>query len=574
VPRFDQLDGVQLVALLESPAGAVRDMAQQRLIELHDTSIVGELEKMARRGQRATARLHALCTLDGLKQLTADWAELLVACLADEHPAVRRHAIRLAEPLLDRSAELRTACLRLRDDSDAQVRQQLAYTLGECHDQESAQSLAILLMAHADDRLLAAAAVSSLHADNIAAVLDAIHRSHLAVRDDSSRGARGLRSNKEPLPESVLHPIIATAVGLDPKQGWRPVAKLLTAEQDAGYATWQLRAAGALDAALETHAANIGDLLANGGESAAAMGGLLAAAPRLAGDSAAPLEARVAAIRLLRVGNETDNSDGQLEKLVSPDAPLAVQTAAIALVGRRKSAALVDKLIADWNRYSPQIRSQIIDALLAQAMSSARLLDAIDQGQVQPSDLSTAQRDRLLRHRQGNVRQRAEKLLAHSIDRNRESVVERFSKLAVSAGSTAGDASRGLAVFEKRCATCHRWGDRGQEVGPDLAALTDRLPGTMLVSIFDPNRAVEAKYVSYTAITRQGLSHTGVLVQESDTSITIAKADGKREALLRSEIEELTSSGKSLMPEGLESELTEQDVADLLTFLSGSPDVR
>jgi putative heme-binding domain-containing protein len=202
------------------------------------------------------------------------------------------------------------------------------------------------------------------------------------------------------------------------------------------------------------------------------------------------------------------------------------------------------------------------------------LLDAIEEGAVQPSDLSTAQRDRLTGHRQQTLRERALKLLAASIDRNRASVVERFSKLAVDAGSSAGDEARGLGVFEKRCATCHRWGERGHEVGPDLAALTDRLPGTMLVAIFDPNRAVEAKYISYTATTGQGLSHTGVLAQESDTSITLAKADGKREALLRSEIEELTSNGKSLMPEGLESELSEQDVADLLKFLSGSPDVR
>jgi putative heme-binding domain-containing protein len=134
-----------------------------------------------------------------------------------------------------------------------------------------------------------------------------------------------------------------------------------------------------------------------------------------------------------------------------------------------------------------------------------------------------------------------------------------------------GDAARGRAVFEKRCATCHRWGDLGHDVGPDLATLTDRLPGTMLVAIFDPNRAVEARYLSYTAVTQQGLSHTGILAQESDSSVTLVKPDGKRESLLRSELVELSSSGKSLMPEGLENELSPQDVADVLTMLAGSP---
>ncbi len=100
IPRFDQLDAPQLVALLESPGGTVRDMAQQRLVELADVSIAGALEKMARSGERATARLHALCTLDGLGLLTAERASRVEACLGDEHPAVRRHALRLAEPLL------------------------------------------------------------------------------------------------------------------------------------------------------------------------------------------------------------------------------------------------------------------------------------------------------------------------------------------------------------------------------------------------------------------------------------------------------------------------------------------
>ena len=96
----------------------------------------------------------------------------------------------------------------------------------------------------------------------------------------------------------------------------------------------------------------------------------------------------------------------------------------------------------------------------------------------------------------------------------------------------------------------------------------------MLVAILDPNRAVEARYKSYTATTQEGLSYTGIVTLESDTSITLTLADGKQQSLLRSEIEELTTGGKSLMPEGLENELSDQDIADLLSMLAGAPDVR
>ena len=571
IPHFNQLTPAQLVALLESPGGTVRDMAQQRLIELNDVSVVDALKKMVRNSSRATARLHALCTLDGLKQLAAKREDLLTACVSDEHPAVRRHAIRLAEPFLNGSPKLLSACLRLSDDPDLQVRQQLAYTLGECHDDKSATTLAKLFIDNAHERLMAAAAISSLHKDNIAAVLEAVHRSDLAPRDDSARPARRLQS---PLPQNVLQAVVVTAVGLDSKHGWRLIAGLLregeAPAEPSSYATWELQTAGDLFAALESHGTDVATILSV--PEAKPLTALLKSAPMLASDAAITLETRLAAIRLLGLAGSANDGSTELEKLISPDQPLAIQSAAIAAASKRGRNQITERLVADWTRYSPQIRNQIIDAMLAQSSSAARLLDWIEQGDIQPSDLSTPQRDRLLGHRQRDLRDHAEKLLAQSIDRNRQNVLDRFSHLALSAGRLPGDPARGLAVFEKRCATCHRWGDRGQEVGPDLAALTDRLPGTMLVAIFDPNRAVEAKYISYTATTQQGLSHTGILVQESDNSITLAKADGKRESLLRSELAELSSNGKSLMPEGLESELSEQDVADLLTFLSGSPE--
>ena len=69
-----------------------------------------------------------------------------------------------------------------------------------------------------------------------------------------------------------------------------------------------------------------------------------------------------------------------------------------------------------------------------------------------------------------------------------------------------------------------------------------------------------------------------MLASETATSLTVLSADGKKHELLRREIEELTSTGKSLMPEGLERDLNPQDVADLLAYLqrqwAAVPDAR
>ncbi len=104
-------------------------------------------------------------------------------------------------------------------------------------------------------------------------------------------------------------------------------------------------------------------------------------------------------------------------------------------------------------------------------------------------------------------------------------------------------------------------------MGPDLASVPDKsLPG-LLTAILDPNKNVEARYVNYVATTKSGLSLSGVLYGETTTSITLVAADGKKHELLRRDLDELASTGKSPMPEGFEKEISARDMADLVAFL-------
>jgi putative heme-binding domain-containing protein len=125
-------------------------------------------------------------------------------------------------------------------------------------------------------------------------------------------------------------------------------------------------------------------------------------------------------------------------------------------------------------------------------------------------------------------------------------------------------------VFAKRCAVCHRLRGVGQDVGPNLASLTDYSPAALLVGILDPNRAVEAKYLDYLAITTSGLSHTGLLSNETGNSVTLLGQEGKQQTILRTELEALQATGKSLMPEGLEKDLSREDLANVIAYLRGS----
>jgi len=123
------------------------------------------------------------------------------------------------------------------------------------------------------------------------------------------------------------------------------------------------------------------------------------------------------------------------------------------------------------------------------------------------------------------------------------------------------------ALFRQNCSTCHRFKGEGHEIGVDLNTLAGKPVQTLLMAILDPNQAVEARYVNYNARTRSDREVSGVITAETATSITLRSPGGNEEVILRSDLKELTSSGLSLMPEGLEKALDPQAMADLISYL-------
>ncbi len=204
-------------------------------------------------------------------------------------------------------------------------------------------------------------------------------------------------------------------------------------------------------------------------------------------------------------------------------------------------------------------------AVLAGAeRSSARqklLLEAVASGDVAAAELSVSLRQRLLDHRNSTIRRRAQKTLGISESR-KEILASRESALKL-----IGDIEHGLQVFKKQCSQCHKVGELGHAVGPDLTSLTNRSPQAMFVAILDPNAALEDKFAQYVAITSDGVTHNGQLLGETANSITLEGPESKRVELLRSDLEEFRSTGKSLMPEGLEKVLSDQDLADVMAYV-------
>lgn len=546
-PRLDKLDAAGLVAALDSPNGWQRDLATQLLLWRKNApaaasfgETVRQLERLATAGSRPETRLHALCLV---AELAPDATRPLIDSLTAEHPGLRRHAIRLLEKLPDRLPALVSRLAPLQRDPDAQVRLQLAYTLGQSPDAQAARLLADLALNHADDPHLTAAVLSSLNRQNMDAVLTAV----LAAA-----------GHKE-VPAALVQPVLATASALAEEQALADLLRRLTEPRPGARASWQLTAlAGFLDG-LERRGKSLEEVA--GGRTVPA----LEHARSIVADEKAAEKDRLAAVRVL--GYERVHGDADLQllaRLLTPQAPASLQTAAVLALGRWRDARAADLLLAGWRSYSPGLKSQALDLFLSRDVWQQRLLSAVENNEVPAGDLDAIRRQRLLNHRDAALRGRAARLFVDQTDRQR--VVDEYLDVL----SKPGDRGRGKAVFARVCSSCHWMHGVGHEVGPSLWALTNNSPQYLLTAILHPNKDVDARYTDYLAITRSGRTFNGRLTSETATSITLAGQEGRTVTLLRTELEELQSTGKSLMPEGLERDLSRQDLADLIAYLVAS----
>ena len=126
---------------------------------------------------------------------------------------------------------------------------------------------------------------------------------------------------------------------------------------------------------------------------------------------------------------------------------------------------------------------------------------------------------------------------------------------------------RGQRQFQTLCAPCHRLRGDGNEVGPDLGMVGTKPVEWLLAAILDPSQIVEARYRAWTITAKSGDVLDGIVSAETANNLVLRLAGGVEHAVLRSDIAAMSPSKLSLMPNGFESALKPQDMADLLRWL-------
>ena len=134
-----------------------------------------------------------------------------------------------------------------------------------------------------------------------------------------------------------------------------------------------------------------------------------------------------------------------------------------------------------------------------------------------------------------------------------------------------GDSSRGEQLFWSQgmnCGKCHRIGERGTAVGPDLSTIgKQRSSEELLESLLWPSRRIDPKFAAYVLIMVDGRAFAGLLLKRDANAIVLWDNQGKEVKVAAAELQELHPSRISLMPDGQLAELTPQEAADLLEYL-------
>lgn len=255
-----------------------------------------------------------------------------------------------------------------------------------------------------------------------------------------------------------------------------------------------------------------------------------------------------------------------MPQLIHSKVTETAQTAAISALDWANCIGLSDHLIANFRGMTPSLQQLALRTMAARPERLNSLLAALETGQIARSQIPAEIRQTLLSSPSAEVAARFSKVLVGASG-DRAALIQHYQVVLDHQGIERASPENGKAVFERSCAQCHRLGQIGNDVGPPLRQLAEKSPTQLLETILDPSREVDPKYAAYTVLTLDGVVMNGIILQEAGNQIVLAEAGGKQTSLDRESIEQIQSSGLSLMPIGLEEQIPPEQMLDLIRYL-------
>jgi len=156
----------------------------------------------------------------------------------------------------------------------------------------------------------------------------------------------------------------------------------------------------------------------------------------------------------------------------------------------------------------------------------------------------------------------------------RKTSTAEHERLTQAALTRAGNADRGRTLFfnvaKSQCLKCHRLGEQGEKIGPELTGVGKRFARIHIIeSILEPSRSIAPSFETITVALKDGRSVSGTRITETADELTLGDRDGKKHVLAKFDIEARQTDPRSTMPEGLEKSFTIDEFVDLIAFLVG-----
>ncbi|MDB5351799.1 MAG: putative rane-bound dehydrogenase [Planctomycetota bacterium] len=583
-PKLSKDDPNGLVSALTNDNMFWRLHAQRLLVERGNADVARDLALMVFSSKSVNpnmdrAAIHALWSLAALKgwEHTGDRKTFAAtAALRNPSAGVRRNAA-LSMPLLSGSRAI--PAIELVDDLDPQVR--LAAFLAVA-DSEPTRSYAIVVVnalmngAIDGDRWLpdAATAAAAKNDREFLAAIAGQSFSKPPSNDVVLVVSRVSEHFARSAPVSEVGPILANLDKAD-----AVIRNAIVAGLARG---WPKDKAAKLDAVAEK---SIGELLPK--LSPDGRGQLIGLASRwgvksldeyakqiagaflaTASDESKPEVGRLDAARQLIELRKTDaRAAGDLLGLIKPRTSPELASGLLDAVAKSEASEAGGIMVESFPTMTPVARKAVLRTLLSRADWTAELIRGAEEGKIPMTALSLDQSQSLAAHPDSKLAARAKALLAKGgglPDPDRQKVIDALSPIVLK----GGDAAKGKVVFTAQCAKCHSHSGEGGKVGPDLTGMAAHPKSELIIHILDPSRSVEGNFIQYTVSTTDGRVLNGLLASETKTSVELLDAEGKKQVILREDIDELAASKKSVMPEGFEKQVPPESIADLLQFLT------
>ncbi len=546
-----------------------RQNAQRLLVDRMDKSAIPALVKMSENQHAPLGRLHALWTLEGMRELHSS---LIKKALRDVVAGVRENAIRLAELHLTTSPELEANLLLMQNDTDPKVRFQLLCTLGDINTAEAAAARQKLLFSNLSDEWMQIAALSASASQAVPLLKEVMNNFRSDVPAYASLAQRlsamiGAGNKLE-----IIHVLMQNAIGPGSKKtsGWQaPVlsglseglrrnkparAVLQTMEPFLVNCFFEHPAAEVRKAALEL--LTLAEIKGNSIEA-----GMVKAAS-IAGNKARPEAGREEAIHFLGLSDAAPYSN-MLKGLIIPQEQPSVQIAAIKILGKMTGTNICAYLLQRWDVLTPGIRDAALPVFMQDEGRMLLLLDAVEKKHIDPTSISWNHRVQLMSNEDEKLRDRARVLLANNDAGQTSPEYQQALQLP-------GDKTRGRTVYTQHCAVCHQVrGASGVAFGPDLGTIHNWLARDIMANVLDPGLSIAQGFDLWELQLNDGVKLQGMIRNETSAAITLHSAPGVERTINRQDIKSLKALNMSLMPD-LSAQINPQQMADLISFLRDS----